>query len=104
MAAISDIEASVTPPNEDDIENDDSKGELVWVKLASIAWPAKMIRKVDGELSEIEMYDGLKTKKIVEHIKLKPFQKLKKIPVKRNKHWKEAYASAVNELENQLDL
>ena len=104
VAAISDIEASVTPPNEDDIENDDSKGELVWVKLASIAWPAKMIRKVDGELSEIEMYDGLKTKKIVEHIKLKPFQKLKKIPVKRNKHWKEAYASAVNELENQLDL
>ena len=93
------FEASGTLPNEEDIEEEDSTGDLVWVKLASIAWPAKMIRKVNGELSEIEMFDGIKTKKVVEHIKLKPFQKLKKVPVKRNRHWKDAYALALSELE-----
>ena len=86
-----------------DLSNTDTENfgkTLVWVKLASIFWPARMIGKVDGELSEIELFDGLHTKKTVEHIKLKPFEKLKKIPVKRSKYWKEFYALALLVLEN----
>ena len=82
----------------DTIEEEDEKIELVWVKLASIYWPAKLIRKIDGEVSEIELFDETNTKKTVEHIKLKPFEKLDKIPARRNKYWKEAYFKALEEL------
>ena len=68
------------------------------MKLASIYWPAKLIRKIDGEVSEIELFDETNTKKTVEHIKLKPFEKLDKIPARRNKYWKEAYFKALEEL------
>ena len=86
-----------------DLSNTDNENyakTLVRVKLASIFWPARMIGKVARELSEIELFDGLHTKKTVEHIKLKPFEKLKKIPVKRSKYWKEFYALALLVLEN----
>ena len=81
----------------EDDEIDDDRSSLVWVKLASTYWPARLIRSVDGELSEIELFDG--TKKTMEHIKLKPFEKLAKIPTKRSKIWKNMYALALKELE-----
>ena len=82
------------------IADDDKETELVWVKLASIYWPAKLIRKINGEISEIELFDETNTKKIVDHIKLKPFEKLDKIPARRNKHWKEAYSLALEKLQH----
>ena len=54
-----------------------------------------------GEISEIQLFDDIGTKKTVEHIKLKPFEKLDKIPARRNKYWKEAYARALEMLPNQ---
>ena len=70
---------------------------LVWVKLASLWWPAKVVKKI-GELAEIELFDDDKTKKTVENIKLRPFEKLGKIPPRRNKFWKAAYSLALEEL------
>ena len=86
------------PAIEDDIENEANDTELVWVKLASIYWPAKLVRRIDGEISEIELFDDAGTKKTVEHIKIKPFEKLDKIPARRNKYWKEAYSLALEKL------
>ena len=70
---------------------------IVWVKLVSLWWPAKILRKI-GELTEIELFDENKTKKTVENIKLRPFEKLQKIPTRRNKFWKAAYSLALEEL------
>ena len=91
--------------DEDNIEREGNAGEqeqveLVMVKIANLYWPAKIIKKIDGEITDIEVFDELKTRKIVEHIKLKTFEKLKKVPAKRSKAWKEAYAKAIMELEN----
>ena len=52
-------------------------------------WPAKLLPKVDEDLSEIELFDEPKTNKIVEHVKVKPFNRLEK----RSKYWREAYLS-----------
>ena len=82
-----------------DVENEQPEAkELVLVKHDNVFWPAKIVRKIDGEITEIEIFNELKTKKTVEHIKLKPFQKLAKVP-KRSKAWKAAYEKAVMELE-----
>ena len=97
---VGDIEEEIVddPAIEDDIENEANDTELVWVKLASIYWPAKLVRRIDGEISEIELFDDAGTKKTVEHIKIKPFEKLDKIPARRNKYWKEAYSLALEKL------
>ena len=67
---------------------------LVWAKPANQPWPAKIISKVDGEISEEELFDEEGTRKMIEHIKLKPFSKLSKIP-RRSNIWKAAYARAL---------
>ena len=86
---------------EDDEEVvNENEASLVWVKLANLFWPARLVAKVDGELSKIELFDEEKTIKTVEHIKIKPFEKLKKIPSKRTKYWKDAYAKALEEFDN----
>ena len=66
-------------------------------------WPAKVVKKIDGngELTEIELFDESRTKKTVEHIKTKPFEKLPKVPAKRTKAWKEAYACSVAILDTE---
>ena len=81
---------------QEDIDGEGNTGEqeqveLVMVKIVNLYWPAKIIKKIDGEITEIEVFDELKTRKTVEHIKLKAFEKLKKVPAKRSKAWKEAY-------------
>ena len=91
-------QAIENPAIEDGIEDEGNNTELVWVKLASVYWPAKLVGRVNGELSEIELFDDEGTKKTVEHIKIKPFEKLDKIPARRNKYWKEAYALALEKL------
>ena len=53
-------------------------------------WPATVIRKM-GELTEIQMFDDECTKKVVQNTKIKPFQKLQKVPGNRNRYWKKAY-------------
>ena len=68
--------------------------------MTVLYWPAKIIRKIDGEITEIEMFDNEKTRKTVEHIKLKAFEKLVKVPVKRSKAWKKAYEKAIIEFED----
>ena len=73
--------------------------QLVWVKLATIVWPAKVVETV-GELTKIQVLDEKNTMKTVEHTKVKPFSPLTKIPVKRTKIWKAAYARALELLEN----
>ena len=90
---------------QEDIDGEGNTGEqeqveLVMVKIVNLYWPAKIIKKIDGEITEIEVFDELKTRKTVEHIKLKAFEKLKKIPAKRSKAWKEAYEKAIMELDN----
>lgn len=82
-----DEETNVHPP-------EDPATSLVWVKLANQPWPAKMISNVDGEISEVELFDEEGTRKMIEHIKLKPFSKLDKIP-KRSNLWKAAYEKAL---------
>ena len=52
--------------------------------------PSTCFSKVDGELTEVEMFDDQNTKKTVEHIKLKPFTKLTKMPARRSQYWKDA--------------
>ena len=90
---------------QEDIDGEGNTGEqeqveLVMVKIVNLYWPAKIIKKIDGEITEIEVFDELKTRKTVEHIKLKAFEKLKKVPAKRSKAWKEAYEKAIMELDN----
>ena len=67
--------------------DEDGEQTLVWVKLASMFWPAKLVRSL-GELTEIELFDEENSKKTVQNMRLKPFEKLKKVPTKRNKFWK----------------
>ena len=62
-------------------------------------WPAKLIEKIDENQSKVEMFDNDDTTKIVNNMKMKPFNKLAKIPPKRSKIWIEAYQWAVNEME-----
>ena len=66
---------------------------LVWVKLANQLWPAKLISN-EGEVSEVELFDEEGTRKMIEHIKLKPFSRLNKIP-RRSNLWKAAYTRAL---------
>ena len=103
-----DVDNVVTDENNGLEENMEAEGnsgeqernELVMVKIVNLYWPAKIIKKIDGEITEIEMFDDEKTRKTVEHIKLKPFEKLVKVPAKRSKAWKEAYEKAVMEFED----
>ena len=67
-------------------------------KHDNVFWPDKIVLKIYGKITKIEIFNELKTKKTVEHIKLKPFQKLAKVP-KRSKAWKAAYEKAVMKLE-----
>ena len=71
---------------------------LFWVRLAGQPWPAKFVSNINGEVTEIELFDGEGTRKRVEHVKLKPFNKLAKIP-RRSTLWKEAYAKALELIE-----
>ena len=64
---------------------------LVWVRLANQNWPAKVVRYI-GELTEIE-----NSTKTVENTKIKPFEKLTKVP-KRSNLWKAAYNKALKML------
>ena len=51
-----------------------------------------------GELTQIELFDEENSKKTVQNTMLKPFEKLKKVPTKRNKFWKQAYNLALQKL------
>ena len=57
-----------------------------------------VIEILQVELTEIELFDEEKTKKTVESGKVKPFQKLTKIPTKRNRFWRAAYNLALEKL------
>ena len=87
------------PTEEAGHQNQHSEEEysLVWVKLVTLFWPAKIVRKM-GELTEVELFDSEKTKKIVSNNKMKPFERLEVIPSKRNRFWKTAYKLALEEL------
>ena len=74
--------------------------EIVWAKISTIFWPAKVVRKL-GELTEIQLFDNENTKKIIQNTKLKPFQALKKLPNNKSKYWKEAYQLALSELNKE---
>ena len=54
---------------------------------------------IDGDVTEIQLFDDLGTQMAAQHLKLKPFEKLKKVPEKRSKAWKEAYKKALSVLE-----
>lgn len=69
---------------------------LVWVRLANQNWPAKVVRYI-GELTEIEFFDDENSTKTVENTKIKPFEKLTKVP-KRSNLWKAAYNKALKML------
>ena len=69
---------------------------LVWVRLANQNWPAKVVRYI-GELTEIEFFDEENSTKTVENTKIKPFEKLTKVP-KRSNLWKAAYNAALKML------
>ena len=71
----------------------DEGGEIVWAKITSMFWPAKILRKL-GELTEIVLYDEEGTKKILQNTKLKPFEPLQKVSSNRSKYWKKAYELA----------
>ena len=47
-----------------DADTEKDAKTLVGMKLANIFWSAKMVGKVDGELTEIELFDELQKKKI----------------------------------------
>ena len=93
------VEVENESRREDSNSDMDEDGEqtLVWVKLASMFWPAKLVRSL-GELTEIELFDEENSKKTVQNTRLKPFEKLKKVPTKRNKFWKQAYNLALQKL------
>ena len=74
--------------------------EIVWAKISTIFWPAKIVRKL-GELTEIELFDSENTKKMLQNTKLKPFQALEKVPSKKSKYWKEAYELALSEFNKE---
>ena len=76
---------------QEDIDGEGNTGEqeqveLVMVKIVNLYWPAKIIKKIDGEITEIEVFGELKTRKTVEHIKLKAFEKLKKGGIWKGNH------------------
>ena len=58
---------------------EDHSNDLVWVKLAALYWLAKVLRK-PGELTVIRLFDEDETEQTVENIRLKPFEKLGRIP------------------------
>ena len=94
-----DVEEDITNqefPVEEEGSNDVS---LVWVKIGNIFWPAKVGRMIDGDVTEIQLFDDLGTQMAAQHLKLKPFEKLKKVPEKRSKAWKESYKVALSLLE-----
>ena len=76
----------------------DNDASLVWAKISSIFWPARIISVAENS-TEVELFDDTKTKKVVESSKVKPFNKLDKVPVKRSKCWKQAYDLALREFE-----
>ena len=57
-----------------------------------------ILRKL-GELTVIRLFDEDETEQTVENIKSKPFEKLGRIPARRNAFWKAAYSKALKELE-----
>ena len=77
---------------------DDEEHALVWAKITSMFWPARIVRKL-GELTEVQLFDEERTKKILQNTKLKPFEKLKKVSSNRSKYWKAAYELALLELD-----
>ena len=91
-----DVEEDITIPVEEEGSNDVS---LVCVKIGNIFWPAKVGRMIDGDVTEIQLFDDLGTQMAAQNLKLKPFEKLKKVPEKRSKAWKEAYKVALSLLE-----
>ena len=50
---------------------DDEEHALVWAKITSMFWPARIVRKL-GELTEVQLFDEERTKKILQNTKLKP--------------------------------
>ena len=88
---------TVEPQND---EAEETHKEIVWAKISTIFWPAKIVRKL-GELTEIELFDSEKTKKMLQNTKLKPFQALQKLPGKKSKYWKEAYELALSEFNKE---
>ena len=87
-------EHRVINPINAEVQEVPSSPVLFWVRLAGQPWPARFIANIDGEITEIELFDEEGSRKRVEHVKLKPFNKLPKIP-KRSNLWKEAYAKAL---------
>ena len=79
-------------------DEEDHSNDLVWVKLAALYWPAKILRKI-GELTVIRLFDEDETEQTVENLKLKPFEKLGRIQARRNPLWKAVYSKAIKELE-----
>ena len=89
-------EHRVIDPINEEVEEQEvpSSPVLFWVRLANQPWPARFVSNIDGEITEIELFDEECSRKRVEHVKLKPFSKLPKIP-RRSKMWKDAYAKAL---------
>ena len=92
------VDHDVTTPNTETV-HEEEVDHLVWVKLASIVWPAKVMETV-GELTKIQILDEESTVKTVEALKIKPFSPLTRVPVKRTKIWKAAYARALELLKH----
>ena len=46
--------------------NDDAGQALVWAKITSIFWPARIIRKL-RELTEIQLFDEERSKKVIQN-------------------------------------
>ena len=76
---------TVEPQND---EAEETHKEIVWAKISTIFWPAKIVRKL-GELTEIELFDSEKTKKMLQ------------LPGKKSKYWKEAYELALSEFNKE---
>ena len=94
-----DVEQDMTNQEFQVEEEGSNDVSLVWVKIGNIFWPAKVVRMINGDVTEIQLFDNLASQMAAQHLKLKPFDKLKKVPEKRSKAWKEAYKMALSLLE-----
>ena len=70
-----------------------------WYQIGRLWWPCKSTAR-DAEVTSIKIYDDMATKLDVEWVKLKPFNKLSKIPKSRPAEWKRAYERAIAEFES----
>ena len=64
-------------------------------KIKNTMWPCWVISHGGNEIANVKIYDDAGTDLDVEAVKLKPFERLTRIPRSRTAEWRRAYDRAL---------